>query len=391
MVLELTSTTSKKDLQECQSNNFISWGAPLTIEQYYHRDSINYESNFMNLYRLNTENTNGGIYFILKDNEIKNGEIESACEIFIRDSWIAKNGELFNCKSAVIGSVYTAEKFRGKGNANFMMKELIKQMKEKYLKGKYDSAFLYSEIGEYYSKFGYKSFNVEVLQFDISNNNNIKINIDYPFETIYFDYKEISNDYFNKMKDLVLKKSKQDNGLHFMLKPSHKIFEWFANRSRVNYWAIKHPEIKDPPPGIENERNNNIKVNPLLNTITGFEIKDKAGKLNYISFYPQFHNNDCYILAMHATEEEDAIKLIKLVLNQCIKWGMKKVSGWKTDICDFDNTGSYENSFQEILKSHGLVFTLQEKNDSLSAIQLMHQPDNIDVSGWEGNGKWCWF
>lgn len=397
MVLELHITKSKEDILQCQANNFVTWGEPLTLKQYQHRDAINYESSYMNLNRDDYfKDINGGIYFILKDS--KTNIIESACEILIRDSWIANNGKLIDCKSAVIGSVYTVEKFRGKGNASLMINELNLKMKQ-FLKNEFDTAFLYSEVGEYYSKFGYKSFNKPVIEIDLSINNQFNLNNNFKYNPLFMDFNEISSDYFNRMKELVINQSILKKGNHFMLKPNIKIFEWFANRARVNYWAINHPLVPAPY-GIEQERsnnNNNNKVNEILNIITGFTIKDEQNRLNYIIFYPQFHSNDCYILLMHSDRKENAIKLIKLVINQCKKWGMKKIYGWETDIGDYNNIGDQENtnSFLSFLKDNGINYHIKETNSSLSAIQFLNKDSNNDNNKiptyWDGNGKWCWF
>lgn len=394
MVLELHITKSKQDILQCQANNFVTWGKPLTLKQYQHRDAINYESNYMNLNREDYfKDINGGIYFILKDSETN--IIESACEILIRDSWIANNGKLIDCKSAVIGSVYTVEKFRKKGNASIMMNELLSKMKL-FLKNEFDTAFLYSEVGEYYSKFGYKSFNVPVIEIDL-NITRVNLNINFQFNPLFMDFNEISNDYYDKMKQLVINQSILKEGSHFMLKPNVKIFEWFANRARVNYWAINHSSIPAPC-GIEKERSNNnnsnkdFKVNETLNVITGFTIKDENDNLNYIIFYPQFHSNDCYILAMHSNTKEDAIKLIKLVINQCKKWKFEKLYGWITDIGDYNNINNEENSnsFLTLLQNDEIDYHIKETNSSLSAIQFLNN-DNNYPSYWDGNGKWCWF
>lgn len=390
MVLKLIATNSEDDILLCQKNNYITWGSTLTLKQYQHREGMNYASSYMGLQRADPENTNGGVYFILKNQETDN--IESACEILIRDCWIGKNGELHNARSAVIGSVYTNEKYRNKGNASIMMRQLLEKMKNKYLKGKYDVAFLYSEVGEYYSKFGYKSFNVEIFKFEITKG--VKApskSIDH--EKVYSDYTEIANDYYKQMEKLIKKKvstNKTNKGLHFMLKPSCDIFEWFFNRARLNYWAVKYPDAPAPP-GLDQEREG-YSVDDKLKLVTGFTIKDDNGGLNYIVFYPQFHSNDCYILCMHAYTENTALQLIRLVLQQCSEWGMDKVYGWRTDIGDYDNSGGVGLAVEKaLLIEFGgeCVVSVVEENDSLSAVQSLH--DSSGVVGWEGNGKWCWF
>lgn len=417
MPLELVPTTNEKEVLLCQANNYELWGAPLTLEQYQHRDNINYGTSYMAIDREHPEKSNGAVYFVLKDTDT--GVIESACEILIRDCWVRRAGQLIDARSAVLGSVYTVEKYRNKGNASVMMKELLRQMRETYLTGESDVAFLYSEVGEYYSRFGYQSFNVPVFVFDITalddRSTKIGASCAVEYETLYMDYAEVAEDYRGRIRKLVERdtdKAKANDSFAFALKPTAELFEWFANRARAIYWATQHPEA-EAPPAVEHERASGTPVDQALTVPTGYAIKDASRGLSYVSFYPEFHTGDCYVIALHAHDVATAVVLMDLVLKQCAVWKLRKVYAWSTDVGDFDNTGrdplAAVDRLQEAFASaagpsesgSSVAFRVEETNHSLSAIQALHRtkttgqgPEGQEepvVSRWEGNGKWCWF
>lgn len=420
MPLELVPAASKEEVLLCQTNNYELWGAPLTLEQYQHRDNINYGTSYMAIDREQPEQSNGAVYFVLKDSAT--GVIESACEILIRDCWVKRAGRLVDARSAVLGSVYTVEKYRNKGNASVMMKELLRQLRETYLTGDCDVAFLYSEVGEYYSRFGYRSFNVPVFVFDITalddRSTKIGASCAVEYETLYMDYAEVADDYRGRIRKLVERDTDTDTdtdsaAFAFALKPTAGLFEWFANRARAIYWAVQHPDAHAPP-AVEHERASASPVDPALTVPTGYLVRHPAADapgLSYVSFYPEFHTGDCYVTAMHAHDVATAVVLMDLVLKQCAVWKLRKVYAWSTDVGDFDNTGrdplaavdrlqhAFATAAGPSASGSSVAFRVQHTNHSLSAIQALHRTSNTDparpqdpvVTRWEGNGKWCWF
>lgn len=410
MPLELLATTDKEELLLCQANNYKEWGAPLKLEHYQHRDNINYGSSYMAIDRADPTKSNGGVYFVLKDTDT--GEVEAACEILIRDCWVVNGtGKLVDARSAVIGSVYTVEKYRGKGNASLMMKELLRKMKETYLTGDCDVAFLYSAVGEYYSRFGYRSFNVPLFEFDLSgfDAKSSKFGPSIEHEVLHMDYDEVATDYRARVRHLMEKNAGTSGQISFALKPSAEIFEWFANRARAIYWATRHPHLS-PPPAVEHERQSAVPVDAALTVATGFVVRDsRHGQLSsYVTFYPEFHSGHCYITAMHAVDADTAVSLLALVLKQCAVWQLDKVYAWISDVGDFDNTGrdplGLADRLQQSCAAAGVGFRVEQTNDSLSAIQALHgmamateggeeaaQEEPPAVTRWVANGKWCWF
>jgi hypothetical protein len=352
--MKLEPTTDIEIIKQCQAGNYVTWGPPLTLEQYQDRDWKNYNTDYMNLQRDNPEITNGGVYFILKN---QNGDIESSCEILLRDCWIKtkdnnnnnnnnNNNEIIiiNAKCAVIGSVYTIEKYRGKGNGNIMMNQLNKLLDSVYLTGPYDVAFLYSEVGEYYSKFEYQSYHVPVIKLDIEYYKNIVKNADFNYEQIT-DFTEVANDFKEKkMIELQKQSINNDDEMIFMLKPTASIFEWFSNRSHTSGYLIRSSSSND-----SNDTNN---------------------ILNYVIFTTV--SSSTTILALYATNPIIQDQLLSLVSKHHSN-PSTTLSIWETDL-----------SFANKIKS---IETIE--NSSLSAART--KISNNKKLVWAANGKWCWF
>lgn len=327
--MKLEETNSEEDIKKCQENNYPVWGKPLTIEEYQERDWVTYKTEYMG---------DNHHYFVIKN---ENGDIESSCEILIRDCWIKKKDstEIINARCGVIGSVFTAEKYRGKGNASLMMKELNNLIDNKYLTGENDVAFLYSEIGNYYERFGYKTFHVPVYKLDPTKYYQENANI-YQYHEITSDFDEITND----LKTRVLNELKNSDH-SFALKPQPEIFDWFNRRSRVTFKATHQKET------------------PIVN---GFSFSDENGKFNYITFTITYQSNDCSILSASVHGESQKCQLLSLVSKYCIEYKIMNISVWHSTLD------------MSAIETH-------EKNDSVSGIRAKQDLD------WISNEKWCWF
>ncbi|TID18197.1 hypothetical protein CANINC_003938 [Pichia inconspicua] len=328
--MKLEETHSEEEIRKCQEANYPTWGKPLSLVEYQERDWSTYRSDYMG---------DNHHYFVIRNEE--NREIESSCEILIRDCWVKKLGEskTVSAKCAVIGSVFTSEKYRGKGNASFMMKELNKLLDTVYCTGERDVAFLYSEIGNYYEQFGYKTKHVPVYKLNPLDYYQEDAHI-YKYDIITDKYDDVINS-----MNLALTKELSCDGNLFALIPNSQIFDWFNRRSNVTFKAIHKTQ------------------EPLVN---GFSFIDENGLFNYITFTIAYQHSECNLLSIAVHGKNQQRQLLSLVSQYCIKYNIQEIFVWHTSL-DLSATEK------------------QHQNGSISGIR-----SKIDVD-WVMNEKWCWF
>lgn len=336
MTLTLVPTTSEEEIRECQRQNYATWGGRYTLQGYQDRDWNNYARPYMNnLHRRRGEL--GGVYFVLKNEE---GEIESGCEILLRKGWVKlESGDIESCTSAVVGSVYTQERYRGKGNASTMMAQLNGLLDREYLAGEHDVAFLYSEIGDYYAQFGYESLEEPVYTF-AADQFSAPAPAKHTLLTSSTDWAPIAAE----LRASVYSSLVSAGGRAFALQPVPDIFAWFAVRAQAD---------------ASNSR--------LARTIPmGASFHDDKGRLNFVVSVPSAAG--CTVVAMVAHSPRSRDTLLALVAQ-----GLPKGAGievWRSDYGDMSGAP---------IGAHVTA------NSSVSALRM------AKIKNWVGNGKWCWF
>lgn len=343
--LSFSRTKNIKDIKQRTMANYDIWGKPLSKSGYILKVLINgFNDNYMD--------ENHWYYYTLK-NEMD--EIESSLEILLRNAWIKTDGEIKIVNSGVIGSVFTDVKFRGKGNIEKLMNELHNTID-------IDIFFLYSELGDYYSKFSYKSENVPIWSFKSILNDKINNNTNYIFnsdgiETIVKKFKQKLFDNLNN--DTVC------------LIPNVEMFEWFNNRSRVTFWDKRCPTYPQPIPIIKNV----ITDAPYDQLKYGYNF-EIDNELQYILWYVDYSDLKMSILLLEATTANSLKSLLKAALNYAKIQSIDKVELWDLE----DKPEGYLGVLDEL---SGIKI---KENSSLSAVKFKSKQYK-----WQGNGKWCWF
>lgn len=379
----LEVTQDINDIRERQAINHPSWGMPLSLDAYQYRDGVNYYHPYMNLER--SDGANGVIYFLLRNDET--GNVESACEVLIRDAWLKdEDGTLKDVKCGVLGSVFTDPKFRGKGNANVLMTKFNLKMKE-FLKDENDILFLYSEIGEYYAKFGYCSENVPVWQLKSADTKELWDDASSQWEKVTpVHFKRIADDYAERLQKIMRDHTGKSSGSAFCVRPTGDILEWFANRARVTQWGIKLVGEDFPrPPCVKNYKENE---HPSDDLVYGLYLEDE-----YIVWQPEFKSDKILILMINAKSIERVRYLLERARAYAHFSGISKVEIWRDEVLDFNNSGNKltlaapeVSALLSQLKADEIL-----ENESLGALKWVHNDGPRTNITWIGNGKWCWF
>lgn len=156
--LYLTNPTAEEKVNTWNSTAG-DWGKALTPEAYLEREQY--------LTTVPLARDNGVTHWILVDRNLppNNRPILSSCESLRKPVLVAKGGVVTEGITHGIGSVFTQAKFRGKGYAGRMLRELGPILKTWQVDPKVPGhescpfSILYSDIGsKYYAKLGWNTF-----------------------------------------------------------------------------------------------------------------------------------------------------------------------------------------------------------------------------------------
>lgn len=331
--------------------NYEIWGTPLSNEGYLTKTFINgFHDNYMD--------KDHWYYYGLKNKE---GVYESSLEVLVRDAWVRDaDGDVKIIQSGVIGSVYTDEQFRGKNNIKYLLDGLHDTLK-------IDAFFLYSELGTYYEKFGYRSLNVPVWKMSPAADPEVD-------DSLYID----SVDQIESIASMM--KQKLNDSLDkntFCLVPSTEIFNWYNNRSRATFWDMKCGSAGPAPDSFyELAKTPGKKDCDALSSLKyGYSFPGPDGEQQYIMWYSDYGDMKMSILVINASTSEALKKLVSAALNHAHQQGIKLVEAW-----DLEAPPQGSDSVWDFLQAKKV-----EQNSSLSGLRI-----HGDYK-WVANDKWCWF
>lgn len=432
------------------------WKGDLSLDQYYKRESVINKAKIcqpgVSVFDDTSKNSNeltinGEWPFILKDlslkYEDKSDHVDddddpeffnavSSCALLIKDatrvSPSSSDGKvkLEAIKSATVGTVYTREHYRGKSYAKKMLIAL-NQWSAKFLtndgKVRFDGdegtiaktngesfAYntLFSEIGEYYAQFGYKSFHVPLIKLPLSNDNSndIKLqNVVPPVGEGTYQVKLLERNRlsglldtsFENLKRRLVENTARDNKTRLFLNLNQDTIDWFHARSF--FYNDIYNDGKD------------IKVGLKLTTRTNNADAGNEEVLGYATWNHNFKEKSIEILTMDVFDKPGTIdantkaSAYKTLIYEIVKYfksAQETTSGlfsdgikiWETLISE--NNGEATLADIKVWLEEVLDAELGIANDSsLSAIRSFNEQDQQGLENgtvvWEANNKWGWY
>ncbi|KAG7925340.1 hypothetical protein KL925_004355 [Ogataea polymorpha] len=345
-MLLLERITDFEVLRYVLSHNHRAWGGTLGMKEYIERERLNYTHRFCDLWRDDTV-VNGTYYWVFRDTTLPSDKFEDivcACEFVVRDSYYFDKS-LHEGKCAAVGSVYTLEQHRKKGYATKMMEQLVEKMKGLF-QGKYDFSFLYSEVGEYYSRFGFQSYHVPLALLETGR----KTAIPYLYVT------EENLPKFIDQYDAKVRRMVQASSGSVAVKPSVENLEWFQNRS-IHLAKLQKREFNGNRFGIY------------------------IGSA-FALWYYEFGQDQVTLIMLDAETLDQTRKLLECCMAECS--AVKKIKIWHDELVY--HAGEYNGAALELVKELG--GSVGHKNDSLSALCMLHSSTR---PAWVANGKWAWY
>lgn len=412
----LTELTDVDQIRFTRKQNSQSWKGQLSAEKYVEREFVLSKS------KIALGDDNKLYVFALHKKNTPN-EFLCSIELFVRTSWIFKYNkasgtvEKHDIKSGCIGGVYTYPDYRGKGLARLMVNKLVQISKLKYI-GEDGYIFLYSEIGEYYSKCGFKSFEVPLTFISLTIEKESQVS---EFEQLlkqetldvelinYHDFEDVYKIYNKVHESEFIKRTLKDHKSRISISSSSDYIDWFHLRSKF----ISHQVFQDSQPPInfieETYEEISEKLSKYVNpNVFGIKLMETSTKKlqGFISWTYDWvlnsstGNSENYItiLSIYVDELEDYEFVSKKLFQLCKSYlqqfdlfkGLKQNDLQKIVLWELEVTSNLLEHFLKTYNGkHG------NPNGSMSCALIFDENDNEDLKNgnliWELNNKLPWF
>jgi hypothetical protein len=321
----LTTTKDQQEILETIKNNYVEWGAPtLTWEQYIERE----------MYLAGLPFSKGQTTWIYKVED----QIVSACETYNRPCIAKINGTIVRGECMSIASVYTPQKYRQKGYATSMLRNLLQDIKSR---PNVMASTLYSDIGpNYYHKMGW----------EFTKSQSLVIHVDYtkeyPQTCSLVHYQAIDSIVVNIVDDLM---SHMPNN-SFAVLPTSECITWMFSRS-MYYAKLLFPNRLLESAGITH------------------------GSDSFFWFF-EFKESKCYVTLCTVSSVESATLMLGQIHEIAKSWGLKEIHIWSPSaiLIEAANNGVFEAS-------------VIDRQDSLSSLAYFTGNEKLS---WVLNEKFAW-
>ncbi|OBA21789.1 hypothetical protein METBIDRAFT_10718 [Metschnikowia bicuspidata var. bicuspidata NRRL YB-4993] len=241
----LEQVHDKKTRDYTRERNAAAWKNLLSVQAYVTREHV------LGLSKITCSDPNRLVVFALRAKR-PNADILCSCELLIRQSWRYEKDACGNVQrkdvlSGCIGGVYTYEEHRGRGLATIMIDKLVETAKTDAYLGPSGFTFLYSEVGEFYVRNGFKSFHVDLLNLPLSYTG-LKHVLQPGYELVkYNEFGDLFERY-NQHFDRDMRRQVQEDGLvRISVNPTADYVDWFHIRAKYLGLTL----FGDNAPGID--------------------------------------------------------------------------------------------------------------------------------------------
>jgi GNAT superfamily N-acetyltransferase len=370
--------------------NSHAWKGALLTEDYVTRELV------LGKAKITSSEINRLLVFCLTS--VNNSTPLASIEFLVRQAWrydVDDHGEVKRQQvlSGCIGGVYTYPENRGMGLAKIMVDLLIKKCRDENIIDPHGFIFLYSEIGEYYAKNGFKSHPIPLINIAPSIE---KFDLKHTVELIkYHNFESYMNLHAAQFDKKMVQDVKTDKKSRVSVIPTSDLVDWFHLRAKYisnkltapndkfdfvksNYEQIVHHFDETKPEHF------GLKLKNSNGEMTGFIIWTQDWKIeDHSSYYTVLK----IVIVDGFDYNSTCIELLKAMQNHIIDCNenINKIVLWQSEI---------NQDIVEFLSSNWTC-KLGLENSSRSAILLSDEKDhNKLLEGnlvWKGNDKLPWF
>lgn len=334
-----------------------------------------------------------------------------SCELLIRkgyryipgqDNLVHRKDVLCGC----VGAVFTYKEYRGRGLALIMIDLLVETAKKPEVLGEEGFIFLYSEVGEYYNRNGFKSFPVNLAKYPLVSKNT-------PYQKPqnvdliqFHQFREVFDVYQQQFDSELRAKVANDRIERVSVAANEEYVDWFHLRAKylgvkffdkkLGSWNFANETIEslaekfaDTRPRVFGLRMNS----PSTGLLQGFIVWTYDFEYN-----PENGDFDTQITVIkkfvaQGNDYDNTIKALFTYMNDYLEAhhdeeemsNFKDVKVWESEISP---------SFIEYMKKNLSAKTGIE-NTSRSALMMNKKEDDMKMKDgdiiWEENTKLPWF
>ncbi|KAI5958595.1 hypothetical protein KGF57_002440 [Candida theae] len=390
---KLVHVTEQENINFTRYQNSLAWKGALTEDDYVLREYVLSKSKI-------TSSGNNKLYVFMLKSTFDNEPLCSI-EMLVRDSLkfeydndgarVRKSSVLSGC----IGGVFTYPQKRGKGYARIMVDKLVQVAKQDIV-GPDGFTFLYSEIGEYYAKNGFKSFPVDLIDISLRNVSQVEPpQVEYELIE-YHQFQELMDQYKIYFEQDVIAKVEQDHKSRVSINPTSDLVDWFHLRAKFITYKLFHEQQGHV---VDFKKEYDTIKDSLVHEpkVFGLQLKQNGQVTGFIIWTIDWssetaQDNYATILKVVAFDNQDqtVVDLIQLAIHHFVHY---PVLGKPTT-----NVKLWESEINDAVKRHLVERWSAETgidNSSRSAI-LMNNPIDEErlMKGelvWEENTKLPWF
>lgn len=230
-VLEQVSDLPTKNFTRLQ--NSAAWKNLLSAEDYVLREHV------LSLSKIASSDVNRLVIFVLR---AKDGtEPLCSCELLIREAWkLEKTDDKVvktNVLSGCVGGVFTYEGNRGRGLATIMIDKLVATARSSRFLGESGFIFLYLEVGEFYTRNGFKLFGVPLLNLPLAASGKAFAPRAGVELVRYHEFGDLFREYNAHFEREMRAKVAADGVPRLSVDPTADYVDWF--HLRVKYFGVK--------------------------------------------------------------------------------------------------------------------------------------------------------
>ncbi|CCH42143.1 hypothetical protein BN7_1688 [Wickerhamomyces ciferrii] len=368
--IQLERTDDLDIYKYCSYNTSITWKGKLTSEQYVKRDVV--LNSTSKILQKDSKEQKGVYLYILRDYSIpafnKFDNIVASVETLNDESWRINgpNGELIKVISSVVGNVFTLPQHRKKGYANHLITQLNEILDEQC--GKDGYSYLYSEVGDYYQKFGYNNFHIPTHYFEIGEKIETIDTNSFKYLS-YYGFKDLIEIQKNHTRNKLLQRAqnlKSDESIISLI-PNIDRYSWHHERDLIiSSYLHQDLEIRNFGAVLNNSNDHFIWYHDW-----------NESKLVILKTFIEFENEQ---------GSKNFAQLLKIAIKEAHDFKLKGIVLWDSALGE---SQKFYDLNLELLESFNNT-KLFGVNDSLSAIRF-HDKTSSDKIYWNGNEKWEWF
>jgi GNAT superfamily N-acetyltransferase len=359
--LHLTHPTPAENV-ETWTLNSVNWGTSLSTPDYLEREAY--------LTTIPLAKDGGITHWVLVDRHLPANlrPILASCESLRKPVLVSKNGVITEGITHGIGSVFSQPKFRGRGYASRMLRELgpiLKDWQVNEKSGSCSFSVLYSDIGKkYYTKFGWVPFPSTHIALPPAAQ-------PHPTSVTKLSCPDIAG--LCELDEQYIRKrleNTKDDKVYVAVIPSHDQMLWHHKREDFVCEKLfnRHPHIKGAMAGEPGSR-----------------IWTIWTRAYYGPFVPE-SGNSLHLLRL-VLEDESATTENAESMKAILQLAQAEAKEWQLDAVDLWNPSA---AVKQLVEMTGLENSFVDRQEESIASLMWYGEGNSDGVEWLANEKYGW-